>query len=137
MKRPRRSRPLEPRGLQLAYWQQLRKVVRFARALVKEKLVPLLPMLLERANPDAYADALPPGKRANHVMEAIKNQMAKANRQERIEKAPRAIAKMVSDFNLRQLEKMGISAKPAGTIKAILVENGQPVEYGQPLFVIE
>ena len=25
----------------------------------------------------------------------------------------------------------------AGTIKAILVENGQPVEYGQPLFLIE
>ena len=24
-----------------------------------------------------------------------------------------------------------------GTIKAVLVENGQPVEYGQPLFVIE
>ena len=25
----------------------------------------------------------------------------------------------------------------AGTVKAILVENGQPVEYGQPLFLIE
>ena len=25
----------------------------------------------------------------------------------------------------------------SGTIKAILVENGQPVEYGQPLFLIE
>jgi acetyl-CoA carboxylase biotin carboxyl carrier protein len=25
----------------------------------------------------------------------------------------------------------------AGRIKAILVENGQPVEYGQPLFVVE
>jgi acetyl-CoA carboxylase biotin carboxyl carrier protein len=24
----------------------------------------------------------------------------------------------------------------AGTIKAILVENGQPVEYGEPLFII-
>lgn len=30
-----------------------------------------------------------------------------------------------------------IEADKAGTIKAILVENGQPVEYGQPLFVIE
>jgi len=29
-----------------------------------------------------------------------------------------------------------IEADVAGTIKAILVENGQPVEYGQPLFVI-
>lgn len=30
-----------------------------------------------------------------------------------------------------------IEADKAGVIVAILVENGQPVEYGQPLFVIE
>ena len=30
-----------------------------------------------------------------------------------------------------------IESDVSGTIKAILVENGQPVEYGQPLFVIE
>lgn len=30
-----------------------------------------------------------------------------------------------------------IDTDKAGTVKAILVENGQPVEYGQPLFVIE
>ena len=30
-----------------------------------------------------------------------------------------------------------IKADKAGTIKAILVENGQPVEYNQPLFIIE
>ncbi len=30
-----------------------------------------------------------------------------------------------------------IECDKAGTIKAILAENGQPVEYGQPLFVIE
>ena len=29
-----------------------------------------------------------------------------------------------------------IEADQAGTVKAILVENAQPVEYGQPLFVI-
>jgi len=29
-----------------------------------------------------------------------------------------------------------IESEVSGTIKAILVENGQPVEYGQPLFVI-
>ncbi|MCB1888438.1 MAG: acetyl-CoA carboxylase biotin carboxyl carrier protein [Rhodocyclaceae bacterium] len=29
-----------------------------------------------------------------------------------------------------------IDADVAGVVKAILVENGQPVEYGQPLFVI-
>jgi len=30
-----------------------------------------------------------------------------------------------------------IESDKAGTVKAILVENGQPVEFGQPLFVIE
>ena len=30
-----------------------------------------------------------------------------------------------------------IEADKSGTVKAILVENGQPVEYGMPLFVIE
>ena len=30
-----------------------------------------------------------------------------------------------------------IESDVSGTIKTILVENGQPVEYGQPLFVIE
>ncbi|MDT8385503.1 MAG: acetyl-CoA carboxylase biotin carboxyl carrier protein [Gammaproteobacteria bacterium] len=30
-----------------------------------------------------------------------------------------------------------IESDKAGTIKAILVENGEPVEYGQPLFIIE
>jgi acetyl-CoA carboxylase biotin carboxyl carrier protein len=30
-----------------------------------------------------------------------------------------------------------IESDKTGTVKAILVENGQPVEYGQPLFVIE
>ena len=29
-----------------------------------------------------------------------------------------------------------IEADKSGTVKAILVENGEPVEYGQPLFVI-
>jgi acetyl-CoA carboxylase biotin carboxyl carrier protein len=30
-----------------------------------------------------------------------------------------------------------IESDKAGVIKEILVENGQPVEYGQPLFIIE
>ena len=30
-----------------------------------------------------------------------------------------------------------IEAESSGTVKAILVEDGQPVEFGQPLFVIE
>ncbi len=30
-----------------------------------------------------------------------------------------------------------IEADKSGVVKQVLVENGQPVEYGQPLFVIE
>jgi acetyl-CoA carboxylase biotin carboxyl carrier protein len=30
-----------------------------------------------------------------------------------------------------------ISAPRGGTVKRILVENGQPVEYGEPLMIIE
>lgn len=30
-----------------------------------------------------------------------------------------------------------IEADAAGTIKAVLIENGEPVEFGQPMFVIE
>ena len=30
-----------------------------------------------------------------------------------------------------------IEAEVGGTVKQVLVENGQPVEYGQPLFIIE
>jgi len=29
-----------------------------------------------------------------------------------------------------------IESEQSGTVKKILVENGQPVEFGQPLFVI-
>ena len=30
-----------------------------------------------------------------------------------------------------------IESDATGTVKAILIENGQPVEYGQPMFIIE
>ena len=30
-----------------------------------------------------------------------------------------------------------IESDKSGVIKAVLVENGQPVEYGEPIFVIE
>ena len=30
-----------------------------------------------------------------------------------------------------------IESDKSGVVKAVLVENGQPVEYGEPMFVIE
>ena len=39
--------------------------------------------------------------------------------------------------NLIEIEDLKVHFHTAsGTIKAILIENGQPVEYGQPLFII-
>ena len=42
--------------------------------------------------------------------------------------------KIASSLDL--VEKQ-IESDYAGTIKTCLIKNGQPVEYGQPLFVIE
>lgn len=114
----RRRQPREPRSIQLAYWQGLRRIVRRARELVDTKLIPLLPMLLERANP-GHRDALPPGKRVNHVIEAIKRQIAKENTQERLERIPKQIGKLVSEHNARILASQGIEARLAGTQKQI------------------
>ena len=121
MTRPKKRRkpPRQPKSLQVAYWVHLRRLTRYAQRLVKERLVPLLPMLMERATPSAYQDALPPGKRAQHVLEAIRNQMAKATRQELVERAPRAIGKLVAERNAHILEGQGIEAKLNGTKKAI------------------
>ena len=75
-------------------------------------------MLLERANP-GHRDALPPGKRVNHVIEAIKRQIAKENTQERLERIPKQIGKLVSEHNARILATQGIEARLAGTQKQI------------------
>ena len=38
---------------------------------------------------------------------------------------------------IRACHDMGIEAEVDGTVAAVMVENAQPVEYGQPLFKIE
>ncbi len=118
MKR-RPLRPRQPNSIALAYWAMLKRTVRLMQRLVNERLVPLLPMLMERANPSAYVDALPPGKRANNVIAAIRNQVQRETGKERAEKAPRAISKMVSDFNIALIEKQGLPVRLAGTRSAV------------------
>ena len=53
-----------------------------------------------------------------------------------------AVGKQVSEGDtLCIIEAMKIlnqiEADKSGTVKAVLVENGQPVEFGQPLYIIE
>ena len=123
MPRPKKSRPpREPRSIQVAYYVMLKKLVRRAQQLVSERLVPLLPMLMERATPGAYADALPPGKRANHAIQAIKNQLSKDTQQERIERVPRAIGKLVAEHNARQLALQGVPVDPARGLKKAVAQ---------------
>ena len=119
LKRSRPLRPRQPKSIQIAYWALLKPTIRKAIRLVNERLVPLLPMLMERANPGAYADALPPGKRVNNVIAAIRNQMQRETGKERAERAPRAISKMVSDFNIALIEKQGLPVRLAGTRSAV------------------
>jgi SPP1 gp7 family putative phage head morphogenesis protein len=75
---------------------------------------------MERATPGAYTDALPPGKRVNHIVEAVKRQHAKQfTGQERLEKITTQVGKLVSEHNLRQLARMGVAAPIVGTPRAV------------------
>lgn len=113
----RKPKPTGVATLQVAYWQRLKKITRRAHALVQERLVPLLPALMERNNPAAYTDALPPGKRVNHVLEGIRNTLKKETAQDRLERGVKQVAKLVSDHNMRLLAAQGVDAKTTGTVK--------------------
>jgi muramoyltetrapeptide carboxypeptidase LdcA involved in peptidoglycan recycling len=46
-----------------------------------------------------------------------------------------AVLKGVSGLTFGEFEDNQIEADKSGTIKQILIENAQPVEYDQPLFI--
>lgn len=121
MKRPRRRKPTAPNTLQVAYYRELKRALAYAHALVRSRLKPLLEMLAERANPHLYTDALPPGKRLNHVMEAIKATWSRTYSQQRLERIAGRVGQLVSEFNRRQLAKqLAVSEVPdKGSKKAV------------------
>ena len=53
---------------------------------------------------------------------------------ERIVELTRRLAGVLSELGLSEVE---IESKVGGRIAKVLVENGQAVEYGQPLFLID
>lgn len=56
LNRKRVPRPLQPSGIQLRYYEQLRLMVRFMRSLVQERLIARLPDFVERIAP-LHADS--------------------------------------------------------------------------------
>ena len=90
---------------------------------------------------DAGAGAkLPPAEPEGHVVKARWSAPSTARRP-RARKAFVEVGQTVKEGDtlciIEAMKLMNeIEADVAASIKAILVENGQPVEYGQPLFVI-
>lgn len=138
----------QPKSIQIAYYGHLRKILKGAKSLIDSKLVPVLPMLMERNNPAAYkqdtsycgcgdplycpevpwlheycsvahVDALPPGKRVNHIMEAVKKQASKMTAQKPLERITNQIGNLVAQHNERQLGLLGVDPPLKGTPKAV------------------
>lgn len=110
-RRPRRRgpvpRPLEPTGIQLAYYAELKKVLAYARALVHARLLPRLPDLLSRAQESfpaqARTDAQAPGKKVNRLMDQISEAFFRKFPQEKMETISTRIARATSEHQKAQL----------------------------------
>ena len=125
----------QPKSIQIAYYAHLRRIVKGAKSLIDSKLIPVLPMLMERNNPAAYRadffsrpdfwkasfleDALPPGKRVNHIIEAVKKQASKMTAQKPLERITNQIGNLVAQHNERQLGLLGVDPPLKGTPKAV------------------
>lgn len=125
----------QPKSIQVAYYAHLKKILKGAKSLIDSKLIPVLPMLMERNNPAAYRkrldggffgpppgffeDALPPGKRVNHIIEAVKNQHSKMTQQKPLERIASQVGNLVAQHNERQLGMLGVKPPLKGTPKAV------------------
>jgi acetyl-CoA carboxylase biotin carboxyl carrier protein len=106
------------------------------------------PMMQQAAAPAASAPAAAPAEAAPAAPAAIEGHVVKSPMVGTFYRSPSPDAKAFVDIGssvgvgdtLCIIEAMKllneIESDHAGVIKAILVENGQPVEYGEPLFII-
>ena len=109
----------------------------------------LTPMTAPVAPVAMAAVAAPPESKAEPIAEKIEGHVVKSPMVGSFYRAPSPGAstfvevgqKVSMGDTLCIIEAMKllnqIEADKAGTVKAILVENGQPVEYDQPLFIID
>lgn len=98
------------------------------------QMAPVAPMASEA--PVAAEDALPPGHVVTSPMVGTFYRASSPDSNPFVE-----VGTSVSDGQtlciIEAMKLMNeIDSEVSGTVKAILVENGQPVEYGQPLMVI-
>jgi SPP1 gp7 family putative phage head morphogenesis protein len=85
-----------PNALELAYYRELRALVRNLRALVKARLFPLLSELHGRARNDTAPQ--PPARRASRIIESIRGTADKLCDRSKLEKLSTKIARSVDGF---------------------------------------
>jgi acetyl-CoA carboxylase biotin carboxyl carrier protein len=114
--------------------------LRVARQMAAGQGLVTAPALESAAGPAAAAPATDPGKHPG----AVKSPMVGTAYRSPEPNAPPFVevgAKVAAGQTLLIIEAMKtmnqIPAPRAGTVTAMLVENGQPVEYGEPLVIIE
>ena len=108
--------------------------IAMAPATAAVQMAPVAPMASEA--PVAAEDALPPGHVVTSPMVGTFYRASSPDSNPFVE-----VGTSVSDGQtlciIEAMKLMNeIDSEVSGTVKAILVENGQPVEYGQPLMVI-
>lgn len=112
-----------------------------APAATTAPLTPLPPVLAAAATPAQPAQTTAPATPAGHVVKSPMVGTFYRAAQPGAEPFVSVGSTVKEGDTLCLIEAMKllneIEADKTGTVKAILVENGQPVEYGQPLFVIE
>lgn len=105
--RKRMPKPPLPEGIQVAYYAELKAMIRFAKELVKTRLLSRLPELLARAEQQRgdsfHTDAQPPGRRVNKLMDSVSATFYKKFTHEKLEKLAAKIANAVSDTQKKQL----------------------------------
>lgn len=100
-----RARPLRPTGVQLTYLTELKRILKLAKRLVKERLYPRLPDLIERANPTRTDAAQPPGKRINSIFDQISEALFKRVNPKRNEGILQKIANLTAAHQRSELSK--------------------------------
>lgn len=137
---PRRRRPPSPApltGIQVSYLREIRKVTRFAHGLVKARLKPLLPELIDRAathrGDSLHEDASPSGRAVNvinRMRKAVDSKFTAA----RLADTVRKIADQTQAHQRRQLERQAAAmGVPLGKLGRVAARSAQFVAEGVSL----
>lgn len=105
----RLPRQLQPDGVRLEYRRELLELMERARGLVQVELFPLIPELVRQLDADrgdTRADALPPGKRVNTLMDRVSAEFYERIMTPRVlENTAQKFGERTSKFQREQLNK--------------------------------